>query len=307
MPELSLQMAMVNYGYPRPLIDGTVKSDRVDLVHVPVSPIPTAFRRMVRGLEYDVSEMAMSTYLCALEHHKPITAFPAFVLRRFEHDEISYNTKSGIESPADLIGRKVGLRSYTFTPGVWARGILSDAYGVDSSQVTWVLYGDEHVEEYQAPDNVISATEGSDMVADLLSGKIDAAIRPGEVDSSDIKPLIPNADLAAREYYLQTGVYPISHAMVVKNELLESHPWLADELYSLFKAAKEQYLEHLNTANDLDATDQAMSRMKQVIGPDPIPYGLELNKKSLEAFMDFNVQQGIITEPFKWEDIFLPV
>ena len=95
--------------------------------------------------------------------------------------------------------------------------------------------------------------------------------------------------------------------MVVKNELLENHPWLADELYSLFKAAKEQYLEHLNTANDLDATDQAMSRMKQVIGPDPIPYGLELNKKSLEAFMDFNVQQGIITEPFKWEDIFLPV
>ena len=102
MPELSLQTAMVNYGYTRPLIDGTVKSDRVDLVHVPVSPIPTAFRRMVRGLEYDVSEMAMSTYLCALEHHKPITAFPAFVLRRFDHDEISYNTKSGIESPAEL-------------------------------------------------------------------------------------------------------------------------------------------------------------------------------------------------------------
>ena len=136
---------------------------------------------------------------------------------------------------------------------------------------------------------------------------MDGAFRPGVVVSPDMMPLIPNADLAAREYYLQTGVYPISHAMVVKNELLENHPWLADELYSLFKAAKEQYLEHLNTANDLDATDQAMSRMKQVIGPDPIPYGLELNKKSLEAFMDFNVQQGIITEPFKWEDIFLPV
>ena len=105
MPDLSLQTAMVSYGHTKPLIDGTVNSDRVNLVHVPVSPIPTAFRRMVRGLEYDVSEMAMSTYLCALAHHKPITAFPAFVLRRFEHDEISYNTKSGIESPADLKGR----------------------------------------------------------------------------------------------------------------------------------------------------------------------------------------------------------
>ena len=111
MPDLSLQTAMVSYGHTKPLIDGTVNSDRVNLVHVPVSPIPTAFRRMVRGLEYDVSEMAMATYLCALAHHKPITAFPAFVLRRFEHDEISYNTKSGIKSPADLKGRRVGLRS----------------------------------------------------------------------------------------------------------------------------------------------------------------------------------------------------
>ena len=169
------------------------------------------------------------------------------------------------------------------------------------------MYGDEHVEEYKAPDNVIPASEGSDMVADLLSGKIDAAIRPGEVDSPDIKPLIANADEAAQDYFLQTGVYPISHAMVVKNELLESHPWLADELYSLFKAGKEQYLQHLNTANNLDPTDQAMSRMKQIIGADPIPYGLEANRESLQAFMNFNVQQGIISAPFIWEDIFLPI
>ena len=145
------------------------------------------------------------------------------------------------------------------------------------------------------------------MVADLLSGKIDAAIRLGDVNSPDIKPLIANADEAAQDYFLQTGVYPISHAMVVKNELLESHPWLADELYSMFKAGKEQYLQHLNTANNLDPADQAMSRMKQIIGADPIPYGLESNRKSLQAFMDFNVQQGIIPEPFKWEDIFLPI
>ena len=95
--------------------------------------------------------------------------------------------------------------------------------------------------------------------------------------------------------------------MVVKNELLESHPWLADELYSLFKAGKEKYLQHLNTADSLDPVDQAMYRMRQVIGADPIPYGLESNRKSLQAFMNFNVQQGIISEPFKWGDILLPV
>ena len=151
MPDLSLQTAMVSYGHTKPLLEGSVNSDRVALVDVPVPSIVTAFRRMIRGLEYDVSEMALSTYLCALAHGKPITALPVFVLRRFEHDGIVYNTESGIQSPADLKGRRVGVRSYTLTPGVWARGILTDTYGVDTSQVTWVLFGDEHVAEYEAP------------------------------------------------------------------------------------------------------------------------------------------------------------
>ena len=306
MPDLSLQTAMASYGHTKPLIEGTVNSDRVIIEHVPVSPITTAFRRMVRGLEYDVSEMALSTYLCALVHHKPITALPVFVLRRFEHDGIVYNTNSGIQSPSDLKGRRVGVRSYTLTPGVWARGILSDTYGVDSSQVTWVLFGDEHVAEYQAPANVISAPQGSDLVAALQSGEIDAAIGVRNVDSPDIQPLIPNAADAARDYFAETGVYPISHTMVVKNELLENHPWLAEDLYSLFKAGKDQYLEHLNTADNLEPSDQALYRMKEVVGADPIPYGVPANRKTLEAFMKFNVQQEIIPRPFDLEEIFPP-
>jgi len=306
MPDLSLQTAMVSYGHTKPLIEGTVNSERVIIEHVPVSPITTAFRRMVRGLEYDLSEMALSTYLCALVHHKPITALPVFVLRRFEHDGIVYNTNSGIQSPSDLKGRRVGVRSYTLTPGVWARGILNDTYGVDSSQVTWVLFGDEHVAEYQAPDNVISAPEGSDLIAALKSGEIDAAIGVRNADSSDIQPLIPNARDAARDYFAETGVYPISHTMVVKNELLESHPWLAEDLYNLFKAAKNQYLQYLNTADNLEPADQALYDMKGVIGADPIPYGVEPNRKTLEAFMKFNVQQEIIPRPFDLEEIFPP-
>ncbi len=306
MPNVSLQTAMVDYGHTKPLIEGAVSSDQLTITHVPVAPITTAFRRMVRSLDYDVSEMAMSTYLCALAHNKPITALPVFVLRRFEHDGIVYNPKSGIQSPADLKGRRVGVRSYTFTPGVWCRGILSDTYGVDSSQVTWVLFGDEHVAEYQAPSNVVSAPEGSDLVAALQSGDIDAAIGVRNVDSPDIQPLIPNAPDAARDYFAETGVYPISHTMVVKNELLESHPWLADELYSLFKAGKDQYLQHLNSADNLEPSDQAMLRTKEILGADPIPYGVEANQKTLEAFMKFNVQQEIIPRPFDLEEIFPP-
>lgn len=306
MPDLSLQTAMVSYGHTKPLIDGTVKSARVSIEHIQVSPITTAFRRMVRDLEYDVSEMALSTYLCALVHHKPIIALPVFVLRRFEHDGLVYNTKSGIQSPSDLKGRKVGVRSYTLTPGVWARGILSDTYGVDSSQVTWVLFGDEHVAEYQAPANVISAPEGSDLIAALRSGEIDAAIGVRNLDFPEIQPLIPNAQDAARDYFAETGVYPISHTMVVKKELLESHPWLAEDLYDLFKTAKNQYLQHLNSAENLEPADRALNGMKEVIGADPIPYGVEPNRKTLEAFMKFNVQQEIIPRPFDLEEIFPP-
>ena len=306
MPDLSLQTAMVSYGHTKPLIDGTVNSARVSIEHVQVSPITTAFRRMVRELEYDVSEMALSTYLCALVHHKPIIALPVFVLRRFEHDGLVYNTKSGIQSPSDLKGRKVGVRSYTLTPGVWARGILSDTYGVDSSQVTWVLFGDEHVAEYQAPANVISAPEGSDLIAALRSGEIDAAIGVRNVDFPEIQPLIPNAQDAARDYFAETGVYPISHTMVVKKELLESHPWLAEDLYDLFKTAKNQYLQHLNSAENLEPADRALNGIKEVIGADPIPYGVEPNRKTLEAFMKFTVQQEIIPRPFDLEEIFPP-
>ena len=161
---------------------------------------------MVRGLDYDIAEMAFATYLCARAHHKQMTGLPIFLLRRFEHGQIVINTKSGIQSPTDLHGRKVGLRSYTFTPGVWTRGILQSAYGVDPRQVTWVLTGDEHVAEYVAPDNVISAPTDSDLTDMLLSGDIDAAIGLRGVETPEIQPLIPEPRQAAIDHFHQSGL-----------------------------------------------------------------------------------------------------
>src|SRR5215470_17934496 len=176
MPALPLTTAIATYGHTKTLKDGAVHSERVVLKHVDVAPITSAFRRMVRGLEFDVSEMAFSTYLCARAYHKPMTALPVFLLRRFEHVGIVYNVNSGIQAPLDLHGRRVGVRSYTLTPGVWIRGILQSAYGVDLQQVQWVLFGDEHVAEYIAPANVTPAPAGSDMLSMLRAGDIDAAI-----------------------------------------------------------------------------------------------------------------------------------
>jgi 4,5-dihydroxyphthalate decarboxylase len=299
MPELTLNVAIANYGHTKVLQDGSIKSDKVALEHLEVSPITTAFRRMVRGLEYDVAEMALSTYLCALTYQKPMTALPVFVLRRFEHGGIVYNTKSGIKTPADLAGRRVGVRSYTLTPGVWVRGILQNAYGVDLDQVTWVLVGDEHVAEYVAPSNVVSAPPGSDLAAMLLSGEVDAAIGAGNVDSPDVQPLIPDARNAAIDYFNSTGVYPISHTVVIKDQLLQDKPWLAEELFSLFQGAKEQYLGGLSGSGD-----DAMRQMQQVIGQDPLPYGVAANRQTLEQFIQFNVEQKIIPQSVLVEDIF---
>ena len=144
---LTLKSALAIYPHTRALKEWAVGPLPFDLEFVEVSPIIAAFRRMIRTLEFDVSEMALSTYLCARAHGKPITAIPVFPLRSFQHPAIVYNTPSGITGPGDLAGRRVGVRAYTVTGGVWVRGILQHEYGVDLSRVTWVVVDEEHVAE----------------------------------------------------------------------------------------------------------------------------------------------------------------
>ena len=303
MAGLPLKTAIGTYGVTQPLKDGTVSSDKVSLEHVEVSPVTSIFRRMIRSTEFDVSEMALSTYLCARAFRKPITAIPVFVLRGFHHGAIQYNTKSGISSPKDLEGKKVGVRGYTVTTGVWVRGILQHRYGVDLDKVTWVLAGTEHVGEFISPRNTAHAG-GSDLGALLAEGRLDAAIGVGRVDSPDVAPLIPNAREAAIEYYKDEGVYPINHTVVVKNQQLAANPWLGEELFGLFKEAKESYVRKLNAGGELDAADQAIKENGEVVGGDPFPSGVEVNRKSLEAIIQFNLDQKIIPSAPTVEEIF---
>jgi 4,5-dihydroxyphthalate decarboxylase len=306
MPALPLTTAIATYGHTKALKDGTIHSERVVFKHVEVSPITSAFRRMVRGLDFDIAEMALSTYLCARAYQKPITALPIFLLRRFEHGSIVYNTNSGIQSPLDLHGRRVGVRSYTLTPGVWVRGILQDVYGVDLQQVQWVLFGDEHVAEYVAPALVVPAPAGSDILSALRSGEIAAAIGVRAADAPEIQPLIPQARQAGMAYFTHTGVYPISHLVVVKDELLQTYPWLAEELFGLFKAAKDHYLGHLRAGTHQNPEDQAIQAMRQAIGDDPLLYGVVPNRQTLETFVRFNVEQQIIPHSVAVAELFPP-
>ena len=303
MTDLVLRTAVGNYGHTIPLKDGTVTSKMFDMEHIEVSPVTSIFRRMVRGLEFDIAEMALSTYLCARAHGKAFTGIPIFLTRAFYHGGLVYNTRSGIKSPKDLEGRKVGLRSYTLTPGVWTRGILQTEYGVDLDAVTWVLSGDEHVAEFVAPPNVVSSPN-NDLGEMLLSGEIDAAIGAGPVDSPDIQPLSQEPDEADAAWHRKTGVYPISHMLVVKDAALESNHGLAQELFDVFKTAKAPYLKRLQSRDASSAADQALLKMAEIVGNDPIPYGLESSLKTLETFIGFNVEQGVIPEKVDPEELF---
>ena len=303
MSAITLRTAVGDYGHTRSLKDGSGVNERIALAHVEVSPVTSIFRRMVRESEFDVAEMALSTYLCARAHGKSFTAIPIFLVRGFHHGSIVYNTKSGIQSPRDLEGRKVGVRGYTVTTGVWVRGILNAVYGVDLNRVTWVLSGDEHVEEYVAPANVVLA-ESNDLATMLVSGEIDAAIGPGSADSPDIRPLISNAREAAIDYFNQTGVYPINHTLVVRDELLAANPWLAEELFNMFNEAKETYLKRLRSGEDLEPQDHAMLETAKIVGDDPIPYGFEAAVPTLETIIQFAVDQKVIPERVDPEAVF---
>jgi 4,5-dihydroxyphthalate decarboxylase len=300
-----LKTAIATYPHTKALKDGHVTAPGLQFEHLDISPIIAAFRRMCRGLEFDVCEMAITTYLTARAYHKPFTALPVFVLRQFHHSPIVYNVKSGVTSPKDLEGKKVGVRAYTVTTGVWARGILATEYGVDLSKVTWVLNDEEHVEEYHQkyPANVVYQA-GANLAEMVAKGALAAAIGVGRVDSADVKPLIPSARDAEAAWYQKTGIYPINHTVVVKDSLLQADPTLAPRLFNAFQEAKAAFLQRLSSGAELSSEDQALAQRRSLVGDDPLPNGLARNRKALEAVIQFAHDQKILPRKVSPEEMF---
>jgi 4,5-dihydroxyphthalate decarboxylase len=278
------------------LKDGTVKPRGFDFDFEEVPVLIQAFRRMVRELEFDVCEMAFTTYLCAKEHGKRFTALPIFLVRGFHHGAIVRNTEAGVGEPKDLEGRSVGVnRGYTVTTGVWARGILADEYGVDLDRVTWVLSGDEHVAEYRPPPNVVSVEPGKGLAEMVATGELPAAIGV-DVDDPAVTPLIPDATQAGFEALRRSGHYPINHLVVVKDELLEANPNLAPSVFDAFAEAKRLYVERLraDAIDEPTAADRMYRRVLEITGADPLPYGVEPNRATIEELIDHAVSQRIL-------------
>src|SRR6266576_99114 len=172
--QLRLNIAIADYGHTRAVKSGAVEIAGVEPELVEVAPIIGAFRRMVRDLEFDVCEMAPTTYMIARALGAPFIAIPVFVMRRFHHGGFVVRSDSGIKTPKDLEGKKVGVRAYSVTTGVWTRGIFVDGYGLDSSKVTWVVDDEEHVTTLKLPPNVIHAPEGQSLASMMASGELQA-------------------------------------------------------------------------------------------------------------------------------------
>jgi 4,5-dihydroxyphthalate decarboxylase len=284
--------------------EGAVTLPDFDLEFEEIPVLVQGFRRMVRQLEFDVCEMALTTYICAKAHGVKFTAIPIFLVRDFHHGAIAHHVPSGLKSPAELTGKRVGVnRGYTVTTGVWARAIIQDEYEVDLSSVTWAPSGDEHVEAYKAPANVEPLPDG-DLEAHLASGDVVAAVG-ASFDHPDIAQMIPNEFDAGVAAFKSRGFYPINHTVVVRDAVLEEMPEVATQVFEAFAESKRQYVEDLKAGRITEP--KRVDKVHQValeVMDDPLPYGVEPNRKTLEGLVDHAVTQKIIPQRMALEDLF---
>ncbi|MET7861630.1 ABC transporter substrate-binding protein [Streptomyces sp. NPDC005318] len=291
----------------RALKSGDVVPAGCPLTFEEVPVLVDGFRRMVRELAYSVSEMALTTYLTAREHGVRFTALPVFLVRGFHHGAILVRKDSGITGPGDLAGSRVGVnRGYTVTTGVWARAIMALEHGLDLDSVTWVLSGDEHVESYRPPANVVPAGPGKKLADMLLAGELDAVVN-AKVDHPDVVSLIPEPDEAGYAALRDRGLYPINHLVVVKDEILEARPEVAKAVFDAFAESKRRYVERLRAGTVENAEDRMYARVMAETGlTDPLPYGIEPNRAVLELLVEQAAAQHIVAKPVEIESLFAP-
>ena len=299
---LTLRTAIGPYGFFQPLKTGGLAPERVKFDHVEVEPIRNAFRLQCRNQEFDVSEMAIVTYLLARDYGLPFTALPVFCVRNFWHGAFSASVKSGIQNPKDVEGKTGGVRAYTQTSGVWARGVLQDDYGVDLNKINWVLADEEHVKAFHdnAPPNIkyeFGADHGKLLADGVTNFAMGVGGRGGDANP-DLKPLIPNARSAGEDWHRRTGLYPIDHMIVMKQEVVDKNPWLPEALFDAFKEAKKRW--QAEGPNEPDRNTLAGS----TIAGDRFPYGVEENRKTLEKIVQLSQEQKILRKPIAVKDLF---
>lgn len=316
--KVHLKIAIADHPHTLAIKSGEIPIEGVDAEFVTVKPQIGAFRRMVRDVEFDVCEIAPTTYIIARAYGKPFVALPIFVVRRFHHSGMLVRPDAGIKTPKDLEGKRVGVRAYSVTTGVWIRQVFIDEYGLDNSKVAWVVDDEEHVTELALPSNVIHAPNGrslADMIAtaDLDAG-VEAAAGIGRTGAptggwqeveANYPDLMPDAEAAEADYFARTGVYPMHGTIVVKDSVLEAHPWVARSLNDAFTRAKEEWLDKLDSGEATGAGADKYRALQKIVGPDPLPYGIEENRATIEALEKTAFDQGLTPRRMSMDELFV--
>ena len=322
MSRLRLSLACWNYDRTRALMDGAVQPDGIDLTYLDL-PVEETFFRMLRHREFDVAEMSLSSYTVSMfREPRPFVAIPIFPSRMFRHGSIYINANSGIRTPQDLIGKRIGTPEFQMTAPVWIRGILAEHYGVPVDSVTYYTGGEEETGRSEKikldlPPNIKVQPIGptQTLSAMLASGDIDAlhtARMPStfSLQGGPVRRLFENHEQVEQEYFRTTGIFPTMHTVAIRRDVYEQNRWIAQALYKAFAEAQRRTYQDLYVTAALKTMlpwlTSHVEQTRGLMGDDFWPYGFEANRGTLATFLRYHHEQGLSKRLLEPEELFAP-
>ncbi len=311
---VELTLACGDYEIMRPLKEGTVRPDGIDLKVVTAMDSPTRHWRFLRNREFDMAEVSCSSYIAARDNGLPFRAIPVFPHRRFRHGFVFVNTSKGIHKPADLVGRRVGVKFFLNSAALWLRGILQHDYGVPFRSIDWSVELDEDVDA--TPPQGVRITrvpKGRTIVDMLVAGELDAVLHPDLIEPlRDRDPrvgrLFPAYKTEEAAWFKKTGIFPIMHVLGLRQEIVEKYPWVPVNMFIAFEEAKRVAMARMENPRIVPLAwyREAWEEQQEILGPDPWEYGLTpRNRQTLETLVGYSHEQGLIRRRIPLEELFL--
>ncbi len=313
---IPLTFACGEYEITRPLLDGSVKPDGIDLTVLTDMDSTTRHWRFFNGKDFDMAEASCSTYLVARDQGLPFKAIPVFLHRRFRHGFVFINTNAGINEPKDLIGKKVGIKHWQVTAILWMKGILEHEYGVPHRTIEWFQELDQDI-EVDLPSEIKLSTLPDDKSVEtmLVEGELDACIHSSIITpylkgDPRVERLFPDYKNEEISFYKKTGMFPIMHITGIKQEIVEEYPWVPINMYHALSQAKQIAMHKLANPRIVPLAwyMEAWEEQNQILGQDPWEYGLSAqNRKTLENMVRYSQEQGLIKNHSSVDDLFVDV
>jgi 4,5-dihydroxyphthalate decarboxylase len=304
------------YDRTQALVDGTIRPEGLELNWLNL-PYHEIWSRMLNHCDFDASELSLSSYIIGRTLKKPLIAIPLFPARAFRHSYVFINTRSGINEPADLSGKKVGIMEFQQTATVWMRGILQHEYRVDLESIEWFSWAAQSRMEIKLPSRfriqqIPSGKKPDEMLSrGELDAMICAALFPSLLDGlPNVQRLFENYEEVEAAFYRKTKIFPIMHTVAVREDLWRSDPWIAVSLFKAFRQAKELAYERLNDVNAYKTSlvwfRNPLRQQKEILGDDPWPYGLAKNRHVVETLAQYLHEQGLTPERVPADELFAP-